>query len=88
MFGGGAGMGGIGSMLGPMIGGAAGSMFQPGTKAKDEATAVMMQRNAGWDDFLQAVQSNTQMRQLMDERKYMQPDMMQNILSGLATPMM
>jgi gas vesicle protein len=59
MFGGGAGMSGMSSMLGPMIGGMAGGMaggmFQPGSKAKDQATAGLEERLSQWDVFLEQV---------------------------------
>ena len=48
-------MSGMGSMLGPMIGGMAGGMFQPGSKAKDQATAGLEARLSQWDVFLEQV---------------------------------
>ena len=87
MFGGGAGMGSIGSMLGPMIGGAAGSMFQPGSKAKDEATETLNQRLSGWDQYLASVQAGTAMMHAQQQQQITQPNLAAGISTGLGNPM-
>jgi hypothetical protein len=82
MFGGGGA--GLGSMLGPMIGGAAGSMFQPGSKSKDQATQVLQERNMGWDAWLASFNQSRQMQQMVPPPQT--SDLVGGIITGLGTP--
>lgn len=77
-------MGMLGPMLGGAIGGAAGSAMQPGSRAKDGATAGMLDRTAA---FQQAVQSNVAKQEASGWDRFLSgtAQFAGNYLRGLAT---